>query len=974
MAKLLKNFRTRINEAEARAVVVTFGRFNPPTTGHEKLIKAIEKVATKNNADYRIYPSQSQDPKKNPLSHADKVKFMRKMFRKYSRNIMDDKSVKTMFNVASKAYEDGYRKLIIVVGADQVKEFGNLIPKYNGKDGRHGFYDFEDIQVVSAGNRVDPDSEKAKEMTADSMSASVLRKLAADGHFDEWTDEKGKKQLGFKSGVPDTLGDTDKRVLFNKVRQGMKLAAINEAFAKLFEENVVIVEKAPPDEKLQKWLEDPKTKADFQSRYGDEWEEIMYATAWKIYNDKEGKIQESWNIDEEMDEDFAPVASKKTLGEIRSRLKNDPKPIIKELVEEVQVFKKIPISFAEEVLLEAQSLLYIFEDDDEGRMVKSDLSKMVKQAQELMQLIGDEDDLPGWAQNKFTIAADYINSVHGYLTYSNEAPKLEQFVFEAISKSDLDGVEKYADRLFGKVGIDVEFTRHFLDRVNDARNKKEITVAELIRLFKQTYQKHGKKIAQLGPDAEAVINDMMTDINMPFVLKWDSKSQELDLVSKTVMRKKNFATSNQKFTVEVAQDKDIEDRDGTQPAKYYAGDMAKSTKKKRAAQFDKQAKMDDDDPNAYKPAPGDASAKTKLSKHTKKYQQMFGEDTEDTIKKKSDETGIDYAILKKVFDRGVAAWKSGHRPGTTAVQWGFARINSFATGGKTRTTADADLWAKHSGKSESLDMAFEALEWGSDESVASHKKKTPGEVEEETMAQLIAKISAKTIKKKPYEKAAEIVKKVFDRKKKETGGKLKHSIEYYAGEVLRQTNFGVKLDTRLVAKMAMGEEVAEAIGYSLDNNKPIYDMYRPHSDNYYSIFREARKLELELQGLDKHLIEETDIGKFHIMGDEVVPLDIPLVEEWLDEEKDVELNKPKRGGSKKFYVYVRNDKGNVVKVSFGDTSGLKAKIDDPEARKSFVARHQCDTKKDKTTPGYWACRLPMYAKELGLEGGGDFFW
>ena len=115
-----------------------------------------------------------------------------------------------------------------------------------------------------------------------------------------------------------------------------------------------------------------------------------------------------------------------------------------------------------------------------------------------------------------------------------------------LTKSDLDGVEKYADRLYKSLGIDVEFTRHFLDRVNDVRNKKQITVAELIRMFKQSYKKHGKKIAQLGPDAEAVLNDMQTDVNMPFVLKWDGK--ELDLVAKTVMRKPNFATSNPKLS------------------------------------------------------------------------------------------------------------------------------------------------------------------------------------------------------------------------------------------------------------------------------------------------------------------------------------------------------------------------------------------------------------------------------------------
>ena len=115
-----------------------------------------------------------------------------------------------------------------------------------------------------------------------------------------------------------------------------------------------------------------------------------------------------------------------------------------------------------------------------------------------------------------------------------------------LTRKDLDAVEKYADRLYAAAGIDVEFTRHFLDRVNDARNKKQITVAELIRMFKQSYKKYGRKIAQLGPDAEAVLNDMQTDINMPFVLKWDGK--ELDLVAKTVMRKSNFATTNPKLS------------------------------------------------------------------------------------------------------------------------------------------------------------------------------------------------------------------------------------------------------------------------------------------------------------------------------------------------------------------------------------------------------------------------------------------
>jgi hypothetical protein len=160
---------------------------------------------------------------------------------------------------------------------------------------------------------------------------------------------------------------------------------------------------------------------------------------------------------------------------------------------------------------------------------------------------------------------------------------------------------------------------------------------------------------------------------------------------------------------------------GTQPAKYHAG-LKKSTKAKRDAHFKKYADKPDDQKTAYKPAPGDARAETKPSKHTQKYKAMYGEDmnaafeafiTEeyieekalDGLKKKAEKSGISYGILKKVYDRGMAAWKSGHRPGTTPQQWAYARVNSFLTGGKTRTTADADLWKQAKGQKEEVEEA-----------------------------------------------------------------------------------------------------------------------------------------------------------------------------------------------------------------------------------------------------------------------------
>ena len=151
------------------------------------------------------------------------------------------------------------------------------------------------------------------------------------------------------------------------------------------------------------------------------------------------------------------------------------------------------------------------------------------------------------------------------------------------------------------------------------------------------------------------------------------------------------------------------------------------------------------------------------------------------------------------------------------------------------------------------------------------------------------------------------------------------------------------------------------------------NVYRVGSEKYYEFFNEKRKMmesgKLNPTGFDKELLEG-DIGKYDMYEGQHVPLDCPMVEE-----KDVELNKPKVGGPKKYYVYVKDPStGNVKKVTFGDTSGLKVKLSDKEARKNFAARHNCDQQKDKTKAGYWSCNLPRYAKQLGLSGGGNFFW
>lgn len=163
---------------------------------------------------------------------------------------------------------------------------------------------------------------------------------------------------------------------------------------------------------------------------------------------------------------------------------------------------------------------------------------------------------------------------------------------------------------------------------------------------------------------------------------------------------------------------------------------------------------------------------------------------------------------------------------------------------------------------------------------------------------------------------------------------------------------------------------SEEIQYHLLNGINICEnIMRPGSQVFEGMIKEARTLwSSGFSNFSQHdttLFTSTDIGLTSLYEGKEVMLDLPyenldLVSEAEYKGREVELNKPKRGGSKKYYVYVKNDKGNVIKIQFGDAGGLNAKVSDPEARKRFAARHKCSEKKDKTTAGYWACRINRY--------------
>lgn len=463
----MKNLKQFLSEASAKGAVFTFGRFNPPTTGHELLVNKLVK-STRGNETAFLFTSHSQDKKKNPLSYREKIRFLSNFFG--NKVSVPDSPARNVFDIAVYLYKNGYTSVRMVVGSDRVREFKILLNKYNGVDARHGFYKFDNIEVISAGER-DPDSDDVT-----GMSASKMRAFAMEGDFDS-----------FEKGVPSVGRKTQSLRLYNAIRKGMGIS-----------------------------------------------EETMGQTIAKLMSKTFSKKQ------------YTALA----------------------------------------------------------KMVRKEMDK---------------------------------------------------------DKTRRHSAEYYAHKILRQSGASDNMDARALAHV--ARMAEELTEDELN---------------------------------------------------------------------EVAQDKDVKDKKGTQPKKYYSG-LDKKTKEKRDAHFKKGAKKDDDDSSAYEPAPGDKDAKTKTSKHTKKFRDMYGEECWDgykqvgmkkkggkmvpdcvpeeneieplnedpnkALKSKAEKSGISLSILKQVYKRGVAAWRTGHRPGTTPEQWGLARVNSFITKGKgTWGKADSDLASKVKGK------------------------------------------------------------------------------------------------------------------------------------------------------------------------------------------------------------------------------------------------------------------------------------
>ena len=589
-------------KGDDKPAVITFGRMNPITAGHEKLANAVLQQAQKHDGTPYIYLSQSQDKNKNPLSYNDKIKYAQKAFGKSVIKSRARTIIEVMVELTGK-----HKNVVVVVGSDRVQEFKKLLDKYNGSSAG---YAFNDIKVVSAGQR-DPDAEGVK-----GMSGTKMRGFAADNDV--------KK---FATGLPSKL-KTSAAAILADVRKGMNMSENNDNEFENIEDFVENTEEL--DEVLNRMQRRARGIAMRKNRF-------------KMARGRQKAARRTATM-----EVLKKRARKQAIINLKSRF--------------------------------AKNKRYADMSAGEKEVIDKRIAKFSKQR------------------------------------------------LDAMARKLLPQVKvKERDRKRNKAKNEDANTQ-FENFMAEAHNPRHVKMAVGIAADK----KYGNNMSGATKAINKIAKGLSDHPQVAAVLK--RKNEDADTQFENFMAEK------------------------TGP--YYKG-VAKNKKDDREDHFERNAKKDDDDASAYKPAPGDKEAKTKESKHTKKAREMgFTEELEEgniwgqrqgkrphmlldkngktkfdkrfkmykpkldesidefdiaditdlmestesyiqedaadkSLAKKADKSGMPQGVLKQVYNRGVAAWKTGHRPGTTPEQWGHARVNSFITKSSgTWGKADKDLAAK----------------------------------------------------------------------------------------------------------------------------------------------------------------------------------------------------------------------------------------------------------------------------------------
>ena len=868
----MKNFRD-IVEARGDTAVFTFGRFNPPTTGHEKLIDALAKQQSKNAGSMMyVYPSHSQNAKKDPLPHTLKIAYMRKMFPKYKSNVIVSKS-RTALEAAVELHKKGHRSIVMVVGSDRVTEFNTLLNKYNGVDSRHGFYGFDNIKVVSAGER-DPDSEGVS-----GMSASKMRAAAADGDFDL-----------FKTGVPSTFKDSLK--LYNDVRKNLGIREERD------------MGEMTDFETLRDLYLTGKlwNVGDIVEAHGHEGKVINKGTNYLTFVSEDGKVHKTW-LHDIVERDYKKeyenyqgtpeqIARRSSRNKAR-RLMGD------------KAVKGKDVGHKDNNPLNNDPSNLKMEDPSKNRR-EPRLRNEVKQDKEIKDREGTQPakyyakDAEGDTMAKSTKQA---RARHFDKKKSGPAPG------DASATTKPSKHTKKFKQMFGEKPIDEVRAKQ---AVNSRGKVQKLVTAHGLKFKGKVYKEIDMELVKINNSTEMVTFNIIHPKEI--------FGNETNISFKALKRGPFMATDTSKINEVLGKDADM-------------GDYIKDFEKSDSPQFKGKSKE----------KRKEMAIAAYLSKNEELEFYQLDEKIEGLVTK-AKKSGMPYGILKKVYDRGMAAYKTGHRPGTTAQQWAFARVNSFVTkSAGTWGKADADLAKQVRGEDFGMipkkkRKGHEVLGTGGafgeeDKSKTNEEnpcwdgfkqvgmktkggKQVPNCVPEETTAEDCCDdcIDEKTFAKMAFDKIYKMTHpKHYDALVKTYANLIRNEPQkthiHLAGRAVRQHN--TKVDAK--ALMTYVNKLV-AMGKLPKELKADFDVNQSESLNSWGEITETDK----------------NSGK--------------------------ELNNPTKGDVKKYKVYVKNDKGNVVKVEFGDPN-MEIKRDDPERRKAFRARHNCDQKKDKTTAGYWSCKF-----------------
>ena len=919
--------RKFIDIAEApKTVAMTFGRFNPPTIGHEKLCDAVRKA---NPSDYKIYASHSQNPNKDPLQYAKKIAYMKQSFPKHKRNIVVSKA-RNVFEILVELNK--YDNLIMVVGSDRVKEFEMLIKKYNGVASRHGFYEFSNVQVLSAGER-DPDAEGVT-----GMSASKMRAAAQANDFDS-----------FKQGTP--LPDAQAKKLYFDVRKSMGIR-----------------------EELD--MNDPEVLRD------------LYLS------------EQIWNVGELVTADDKPY-------EIIRKGTN-----YVTVIDETYKTHKFWLHELSMYEISGNALKKVsqaFKDKDKdmshGRMF-SFLSGLMK-TRNHTQL---RKDLKGFISRNIKMKSDILRVLNTYLQphevryltekkAEDEAPKQTKQDKDIKDRKGTQPAKYYAKDAEGdkmSKATKQARARHFAkygkkDPDSDAAYKPapgdkggKTKPSKHTKKFKQMFGEEPRIPRKKGQPAKSdKHSDLYTDED-PVGTIHGLGFKDVETAKASVAKiEKSDRTHAHKIQAAVAMEQRAKEMGKKAEAAIYRAYIEKmkiKTKKMNESLWDNIRKKKE----RIKRGSGERMRKkgekgAPTAAQMKRAQEQ-APDTDDAMKRykagKAGFTDIAHLKAKGLIKRADGTKRKSAKyeikeefkffpdnmeeyiqipPPPQDEQQEMATVRKFVS---TRTDEDVESVKNHDN-----DSKYAIKEYMKKIGIAFHKNELQDIIRQTN--DTIEYFKEKFNRKRPFELDGnlDVLGSTTNKTRSYPSG---HSAQGMVVALYASSKFPEHRDNFMEAAKEVGMGRVKAGFHFLSDHvagqmlgKKMYEMmskedygqamkeyYEIGTDNYINYLKDITPGEEKKKDYKQEVSEE------------------PMLNEWgeVDEEAEyqgrkVKLNNPVRGGSKKFYVYVRNEKGNVVKVSFGDTTGLDIKRDDPARRKAFRARHNCDNPGPKTKARYWSCKF-----------------